>query len=166
VRLLVALIVAATALFVVGVAIERSSGETGHHEAVAEEGEEAEAPSESRPLGVDIEAWPFVALAAAASLGLAAAAAWRRPDAPGLALLVALAMLAFAALDVREVIHQLDAEENGLAVLAGAVAALHLAAALVAGGVARGMYGGPRSRSHPSARVRESGSKSGADAQR
>jgi hypothetical protein len=37
--------------------------------------------AELRPLGIDIEAWPFVALAAAASLGLAAAARLR----PGLA---------------------------------------------------------------------------------
>jgi hypothetical protein len=45
---------------------------------------------------------------------------------------VAVALLAFAALDVREVIHQADIDKTGLAILAGLVAALHAAAALVA----------------------------------
>jgi hypothetical protein len=91
-----------------------------------------EAPhTELRPLGVDTEAWPFVALAAAASLALAAAA-WLRPRLAPLLGPVALAMLAFAVLDVREVFHQVDLAENGLALLAAGVAALHLAAAGVA----------------------------------
>jgi hypothetical protein len=47
--------------------------------------------------------------------------------------LLAAAMLAFAAVDVREVVQQLDADAGGLALLAGTVAALHLAAAAVAG---------------------------------
>jgi hypothetical protein len=85
-----------------------------------------------RPLGVDVEAWPFVAVAAVASLALAAAA-FARPRAVGLLALVGAAMLAFAALDVREVVHQLYEDARGLALLAGAVAALHLAAAAVAG---------------------------------
>jgi hypothetical protein len=42
-------------------------------------------------------------------------------------------MLAFAALDGREVVHQFDIDEDGLTVHAGAVAALHLAAGLIAG---------------------------------
>ncbi len=42
-------------------------------------------------------------------------------------------MVAFAALDGREVFHQLDADRTGLAVLAGVVALLHLSAATVAG---------------------------------
>jgi hypothetical protein len=41
-------------------------------------------------------------------------------------------MIAFAALDLREVFHQIDESEAGLAVLAGPVAALHIAAAIVA----------------------------------
>ena len=45
---------------------------------------------------------------------------------------VAVVMFAFAALDVREVVHQAGIDETGLAVLAGVVAALHLAAAAVA----------------------------------
>jgi hypothetical protein len=91
--------------------------------------------AELRPLGIDIEAWPFVTLAAVASLSLAAAA-WLRPGAAALLLLVAAAMLAFAAFDVREVVHQLDIEESGLAVLAGAIAALHAAAAVAAAAMA------------------------------
>lgn len=146
---LVALILAATATFVVGVAIERSD-EAGHHDegahvSPAENGTEASeehdeaapvqsqageehADEELRPLGVDIEAWPFVALAAAASLALAAAA-WLNPRSGALLAFIAVAMLAFAALDIREVLHHADVDEGGLAVLAAAVAALHLAAA-------------------------------------
>jgi hypothetical protein len=45
---------------------------------------------------------------------------------------VAVAMAAFAALDVRKVFHQLDEGKDGLALLAARVAALHLAAAGVA----------------------------------
>jgi hypothetical protein len=41
-------------------------------------------------------------------------------------------MVAFAALDVRELFHQIDEDDGGLALLAGAVAGLHLAAAGVA----------------------------------
>ena len=159
--LLVGLIVVATAAFVAGTAIERnSSGESGHHdEAVtaasgetgathSEGGGESAAThaaestgtsttttekphAELRPLGLDVEAWPFVTLAAAVSLGLAALA-WLRPRAVPLLALVAVAMLAFAALDVREVVHQLDIDESALAVKAGAIAALHGAAAVVA----------------------------------
>jgi hypothetical protein len=144
---LVALIVAATAAFVAGVSLERGEepghrasvegGEAGHVEGETAESEAAESRSaepaeELRPLGVDVEAWPFVAVAAVASLALAAAA-FARPRAAALLVLVAAAMLAFAALDVREVVHQVDEDRAGLTVLAAAVAALHLAAAAVAG---------------------------------
>jgi hypothetical protein len=92
----------------------------------------SEAPhAESRPLGVDIEAWPFVTLAAVVSLGLAAAA-WPNPRRVPLPALTAVAMLAFATLDVREVFHQFDVDDNGLAVLAAVIAALHAAAAALA----------------------------------
>jgi hypothetical protein len=124
------------------VAIERGQ-EPGRPAAVehgeaAERGEADEGAAESRsaqelrPLGVDVEAWPFVALAAAASLALAVAAV-ARPRAVALLVVVAAAMLAFAALDVREVVHQLDEDRTSLTVLAAAVAALHLGAAAVAG---------------------------------
>jgi hypothetical protein len=76
-----------------------------------------------------------VALAALASLALAAAA-WLRPGSAVLTTFVGSAMLAFAVLDVREVFHQADVDENGLAVLAGVVAALHATAAAVAAAMA------------------------------
>jgi hypothetical protein len=165
--LLVPLIVAATAAFVAGAAIERNrTGESGHNEATttaapvskgagpsketqseaggespaAHANETAGAPSESggegshaelRPLGIDIEAWPFVALAALASLGLALSASLRPQLAPLLGL-VAVAMLGFGALDVREVVHQFDINKEGLAVLAAVIAGLHGGAAVVA----------------------------------
>ena len=79
---------------------------------------------------------PFVILAALVSLGLAAAA-WSRPRSLLLLLILAGTMLAFAALDVREVFHQNDENQTGLAVLAGVVAVLHFAAGIVAGLMAR-----------------------------
>jgi hypothetical protein len=152
--LLGALVLAATVAFVLGTALERGSGETpasqraeshgsGHIEGAARtraEGGETHtrvghSGSELRALGVDLEAAPFVALAAAASVGLALAA-WRRPSAT-VVLVLAAATLAFAALDVREVGHQLAENRIGLAVLASAVAVLHAAAAAVAGRLAR-----------------------------
>ena len=162
--LLVALIALSTAGFVIGTAIERNnedshdeaaetvseeSGESGEaHSEEGEIGESAEASSEEaesgheeseeewEPLGVDIEAAPFVALAAIFSVALAAAA-WVRPRWVALLAVIALVMVAFAALDVREVFHQQDEDETGLAVLAGVIAALHLAAGAVAALMAR-----------------------------
>lgn len=161
---LIALLVAATAAFVVGVTIERSrgeahpepastvegeageAGEAGHKEG-AESGEETRA--EESPgahadeanaetfLGIDYEAVPFIVLAAAFSLALAAAV-WLRPESVPLLALVVVAMVAFAALDAREVVHQLDEDNGGLALLAGVIAALHLGAAAVAVALARG----------------------------
>jgi hypothetical protein len=101
----------------------------------ASEGARTEAHAELKPLGVDIEAVPFVALAALISLGLAAGA-WFRPQSLRLLLFIALAMLAFTALDGREVFHQNDEHQTGLAVLAGVVAGLHLLAAVVAAALA------------------------------
>ena len=152
--LLVVLVVAATAAFVVGVAVERNGGEAHAGPAASSEageghaqsGEEAEHASrgttepsregELRPLGVDIEAAPFVALAAAASLGIALAA-WLRPASAPMLAFVAIAMLAFAALDGREVTHQIDESRAGLALLAGVAAVAHAAAAAVAAAMAR-----------------------------
>lgn len=59
---------------------------------------------------------------------------------------VALAMAAFAALDVREVVHRVDESRTGLALLAALVAVLHLAAAVLAAraaGSARGVQPPP-----------------------
>jgi hypothetical protein len=141
--LLVALLIASTAAFVVGVGVERSSadkhteparasesGEAGEGHAEAARPESDEGASESL-LGVDYEATWFVALAAAFSLALAAAA-WLRPRWALLLATVAVAMVAFAVLDVREIVHQLDESKGGLAALAAVVALCHLAAAAVA----------------------------------
>jgi Flp pilus assembly protein TadB len=95
-----------------------------------------ETHAELKPLGIDIEAAPFVALAAAASLFLALGA-WLRPRWLLLLVGIATAMLVFAALDVREVFHQSDESRTGLAVLAGFVALLHLGAAATAGVMGR-----------------------------
>jgi hypothetical protein len=173
--LLVALLVVSTGAFVVGVSVERSSGDSHDEpaaaaesneaaksgEAHAEEGAEGEASETGeeahgkeaaaeagedeaeRLLGVDLEATPFVVLAAAVSLGLAVAV-WLRPEWPLLLGLVAAAMIAFAAVDVREVVHQLDEDNGGLAALAGVVTLLHLAAAAVALSMGRSPAVAPR----------------------
>jgi len=110
---------------------ESAEGATEESAAGASEEGHVESSEESRPLGVDIEAVPFIVLAALGSLALAGLA-WARPSwLPGL-VAIAAAMTLFAALDVREVIHQVDESRTGLAVLAGIVAALHAAAGLVA----------------------------------
>ncbi len=77
--------------------------------------------------GVDVESTPLVALAALASIALALAA-WLRPGWIALLTLIAVAMIAFAVLDVREVFHQLNEDKGGLAALAGLAAVVHLAA--------------------------------------
>jgi hypothetical protein len=139
-RVLALLIVVATAAFAIGVAIESDEGSEApeaHVEAAESEGEAAEAgataesDSEDELLGVDAESTPLVVAAVVASLALAAAV-WLRPDLELLLTLVAAAMLAFAVLDIREVFHQADESNGGLAVLAAAVAALHLSAAALA----------------------------------
>jgi hypothetical protein len=86
--------------------------------------------SSERLLGVDPESTGLVAVAVVVSLVLAALV-WRG-GAPWLLGLVALVMIAFAALDVREVVHQIDESRTGLTLLALLVAALHLAAAALA----------------------------------
>lgn len=151
-RLLVVLMVAATALFAVGVAAERARGddhaavESGAH---GESGEAGEGASGEAVGGVDTESWPLVALAAAASLALAAAV-WRRPRWRAALVVAAAAMAAFALFDVREVAHQIDESAAGLAVVAVAVAALHGAAAVLA----CMMYGRVRHADQPAARDR------------
>lgn len=140
-RILALVVVLATALFAIGSAVERSdthvesAGET-HLVEGGESGEEAEHAQQAESsasegetvLGVDVESPSLVVLAVVFSLALAAGA-WVRPDLGGLLALIAVVMLAFGALDVREVVHQLDESKGGIALLAGIVAALHLTAA-------------------------------------
>jgi hypothetical protein len=159
---LVALLVAATALFVVGVSAERSERDT-HVEpagaraaetagAHAEGGEAGEAqageahsetpagkkpPEDERVLGVDLESTPLIVLAVLAGLALAALTATRFGRLRGFLLAVAAIALVWAALDVREVVHQLDESRTGVALIAMSVAVLHLAGAAVSGGLAR-----------------------------
>jgi hypothetical protein len=148
--LLVVLLVVSTVAFVLGVSIERSSADTHAESApAAESGEAGEGSAEhaeeageghteaAQPeadedgsesfFGLDYEATPFVALAAAFSVALAAAV-WLRPRRALLLGAVAVGMVLFAVLDVREVVHQIDESKGGLAVLAGVVALCHLAA--------------------------------------
>lgn len=178
---LVALLVASTALFTVGVIAERSSTDTHTEPAstqVGESGEPTGAPAgaheegegssageaghaetaagETRAeenetlLGVDVESTPLIVLAAIVGLGLAALAASRFGRRPAVLLAVAVIAFAWAALDVREVVHQLDESRTGIAVVAIVVAVLHLAAALLAGVLgmqARQLDGGSPARS-------------------
>jgi hypothetical protein len=113
-----------------------SGGESAAEHAAEGATTHAETHTELRPLGIDIEAVPFVILAALASLALAALG-WLRPRRPLGLIAIALAMLAFAALDIREISHQADEHSTGLAVLAAAIAALHLGASAIAAAMAR-----------------------------
>ena len=149
-RALVALLVAATTLFAIGVAVERSSTDTHAEPASAErtsedahaEGDEAaedvepgeaaeQAEGGEELLGVDIESTPLVVLAVVAGLALAALSASGLGRRRSFLLAVTVIALAWAVLDVREVVHQLDESRTGVALLALAVAALHAAAAAV-----------------------------------
>jgi len=163
-RVLAVLIVAATAVFAIGVSLEdgdmhdeaaaeatdivggasAGSEESGEHfdEAVETESHDEEGEDEEL-LGIDLESTPLVVLAVAFSLALAVAV-WVRPELAALLVVIALAMLAFAALDVRELFHQVDENESGLAVFAGLVAALHAAAAGLAFKLERNLRRGRR----------------------
>jgi hypothetical protein len=83
--------------------------------------------------GVDTESTPLIVLAVFVGLALAAVAA----TSPGrtVAVLIAIAViaLAWAALDAREAVHQIDESNTGVAIVAIAVTVLHLAAAATAG---------------------------------
>ena len=82
----------------------------------------------------------MLAIAIVASL-LLAAGCWFRPEWRWLLVVTAFAMAAFAVLDLREVIHQLGESDAGLASVAGAVATLHVAAAVTAVIVSRRVSG-------------------------
>jgi hypothetical protein len=150
-RLTAALLIASAAAFATGAAIE-------HHTAASEtrpalHHAEAEAPGENPAdaepaasgespathaagqdsedlLGINPEATGPVVLAVAVSL--LAAALILTVGSPLLAPGVTLAMLAFTALDIREVTHQLSESRPGLAAFAATVALLHLLAGAAA----------------------------------
>jgi hypothetical protein len=155
-KVLVSLIVLSTVAFAVGAIVEHSSVEpaaegSGTESPVQGEGggavegsgeanegsgevtpvsEGSEEPSGEETLfGTDPESTPLVVLVASL---LPAAGCWFRPEWRWLLVVTAFAMGAFAVLDLREVIHQLDESDAGLAFVAGAVATLHVAAAVTA----------------------------------
>lgn len=147
-RWLAALIAVAAILFAIGVSVEKSDTHAEpagvHVEGDASEGEATEAGESAEAtesgeaneegaedetlLGIDLESTPLIVAAVVASLALAGGA-WARPDSRALLTLIGIAMLAFAVLDIREVVHQLDEDKSELALLAGLVALLHLGAA-------------------------------------
>jgi hypothetical protein len=152
VRIVAALaLVLGAALFALGVARERSGGESQEipvasspHEEGAEhmEGgmgdEHATALPESgrhvEPdavlFGIDLESTPFVVAAVVVSIAVAAALVWM----PSVAVLLVVmaSAVAFAIADIREVVKQVDENNGGIAAIAGFVCALHVAAAILA----------------------------------
>jgi hypothetical protein len=146
-----ALLIASAATFATGTTIERHTAssesqtaqpELRHHSEAGGPGDNpadaegaasgerstahaAEHSSETL-LGVNPEATGLVVIAVAVSLVLAALILTVRS--PLIAAVVALVMLAFTALDIREVTHQLNESRSGLAALAATVALLHLLA--------------------------------------
>lgn len=143
------LMVLSTSAFVVGTTVERSQahsepavsethtdvGTETHHEGGSEETDGAKPHSENsqnseKIAGIDVESTPLIVVGALLSLALAGAALrWPRREVFAVGFVV---LLGFAALDVREVAHQLDENAGGVAALAGLTLALHLAAAAVA----------------------------------
>jgi len=89
----------------------------------------AESQSENL-LGINPEATGLVVIAVALSLLLAALIL--AAQSPMVAAGIAVTMLAFTVLDIREVTHQLNESRSGLAALAAVVALLHLLAAVSA----------------------------------
>jgi len=161
------LLVASAAAFAAGTTIERHTASTesqaahqdqGHHsEAGGAGGDSASGEgaasgesstvhaaehSSETVLGVNPEATGLVVIAVAVSLVLAALILTVRS--PLLAAGVALVMLVFTVLDIRELAHQLNESHPGLAALAATVAVLHLAAGAAALLVTRGSRSQPR----------------------
>jgi len=147
-KLLVALIVLSTIAFAVGSLLERSSagsngsesgveqpghveGGEGTGESTAPAGESSGETSSEDLFGIDPESTGVLVFAVVVSL-LLAAGCWFRPEWRWLVVVTAFAMAIFAVLDLRELIHQVDESNAGLAVMAGVVAILHLAAAVTA----------------------------------
>ena len=111
-----------------------------------EAGREGSAPQAAEQnsetlIGINPEATGLVVFAVVLSLLLAALIL--TVGSPLLAAGVALAMLAFTALDIRELAHQLHESRAGLAALAATVALLHLLAAAAALRAARDTAGNP-----------------------
>jgi hypothetical protein len=155
-----ALLIASAAAFATGAAIERhtAGSETqpslhhaeadspGENPASAEPAASHESPaahaaeqSSEDLLGINPEATTLVVIAVVVSLLLAGLIL--TVGSPLLAAGVTLAMLAFTALDIREVTHQLHESRPGLAALAATVALLHLLVGAAALLTTRGTHG-------------------------
>ena len=145
--MLVALLVASTALFAIGVIAERSgadedreaasiqtTAESAEQHQRGEPGETGEPGAETGEavLGVDLQSTPLVVLAGIIGLALAVLASTRLGEPAAVLTAIALIALAWAALDVREVLHQIDESRTRVALIAAGVALLHLATAVVA----------------------------------
>ena len=147
------LLIAGAALFAVGASAERHNDL--HHEAaaaattregtVAAEGskaaEVAEAaaaditdvgsePANEKVLGISLESTLLVVVAVIVSLVLAVAT-WRS-NTKLIVLMTAGFAAVFAALDIAELVHQIDRSAPGLTLLAAIIAAMHAGAAVVA----------------------------------
>jgi hypothetical protein len=147
--LLPALLVVGAALFVVGTSSEHretgaeatpaastpageaAEGGAPAEPASAEIGSSAEAGAEGKVLGINRESKGIVAVAAVVSVALAALA-WAVRRRPVFIVIAAFAVV-FAVFDIAEMLHQIDVSHSGLAVLAAAIAVVHLAAAAIAG---------------------------------
>ncbi len=121
-----------------------SDADVGHEQkSDSDRSEDADHGDDEYFLGVNSEATPFVILAVLISLTLAGAA-WTWSRRQPVLVVVALAMFVFAVFDVREVVHQGEDADTGIAVLAAVVAISHLAACGIAVAMAR--LAGPAAR--------------------
>lgn len=138
------LVLLATAAFVIGVGTERSSGhsettsehtesdeaaETHEGGECGEAGERDESHAEESEtiVGIDAESTPIVAVGVLLSMALAGAALrWPRRDVFAVA---ALFCVSFAALDGRELAHQVEERADDVATFAALALLSHLAAA-------------------------------------
>lgn len=157
-RVAAVLFIVTAAMFVIGVSTEPGHDETteaagdtdthaeapeadGAHDEATDGGldESAEAHSEDggdeTVLGIKVESPAPIGFAVIVSVALAAGL-WFRPLRP-VAIAAALFALLFTALDIAEVVHQLDENRTGYAVLAAAIAAGHVLAAGASTVVAR-----------------------------
>lgn len=139
--LLGTLLIAAAALFAIGVSTEGdvhhetvASVEAGEHNEATEQAEHDERAEVSETgekiLGINLESTPLIVLAVITSLALAAAT-WRN-DHKLILLVTALFAAAFAVLDVAEFSHQTQKSAAMIAAIAAVIAVLHAVAALLA----------------------------------
>ena len=144
--ILIGLILASGALFVVGVLLERADESTGHGAAAEASGESAEAQaaetagevahSEGTVFGIGPDSPLLVIGAVLVSLALAAVVLRKAGGGAGLAAVAAVCIV-FAAFDFREGAHQAEVERTGVLVIALVVGVGHLLAAGYAGLLSR-----------------------------